>query len=370
MAFWAEPGSSPTETLGLFTSSSGTVTSDGSVTILGQRTILGDSGGGAGVAAYVQRNGVLGANGRLTFRLKFSALPSADCGILDTLSSANGFQFRIFLRSTGVLRLVGNSTTLATGSTVLSVNTEYRLTLCWTIASTSVNESRIYIDDAASPECTASNATLPAASSDRFRCGWTQTNVGGSNKLINVAQFYMDDGSTLDNTGDVRVTAKLPAAAHTQDVAWTTFGTGAINERPINQANRRILTGAGDTGLELYHVQARSVGDVDLTGATVVGFYGWVQAGRSSGGYVGTDRLVSSGVSTTVALTTSGTAYQETPQTTSTYPTTIGMQRTVADTPDALFYEAGVVVVYTPGSGALFPPIRTYQQAVNRASTY
>lgn len=355
---WAEPGTSPTQSFALFTSTTGTVSSDGSTLIAGERSIKGDSGAAAGAQAYVQKNTILtAAGGRISFRFKVSALPNADCAILDTLDASNNFNFRIFLKTTGKLRIVGNTTVLGSDSSVtITTNTEYQVVLAWTITNTTTNQARVFVNG--TQECSASNATLPSASLDRMRVGWTQTNVGGSNRIINVGQIVVDDDSSLTDTGDIRATAKMSSTLAARASFWNDLGTGACNERPPSSLNGQQFNNNLNNGLVVFNVEAASAGDRDITGATTAGFYGWCLARRQSGTYTGTDQLVTINadgtVSTVIALTTTATYFQEPPRTTANYPTQVGGNRNVANGPDFFLDECGTVVVYlepAPGAG-------------------
>ncbi len=360
-----EPGSSATFDTTLFTSVTGTVTSDATTLIAGERSLKCDSS--TGLQAYVQRNAIwsAGTAGRVLMRFIFSALPAADEALIDVLDASNNFQFRVFLRTTGVLRLVGNTTVLATGTTVLSINTEYYVTLAFTHTTNTINECRVFLGTNTTPELTASNATLLSAVVDRVRWGWTQTNVGGSNKLINLGQLYCDDSNALSLAGNIFVTAKRPNANGTMNGFTTQIGVGGsgygtghspqVNERPLSQTNGWAMIGAGSAITEEYNVENVATGDVNISGKTIVGSMGWVFA-KSLVSETG--QLVLNNVTTNIALTSTPTAFlafnASSPDgagadigiVTSTTLTTVSL------------YEAGVIIAYDTRSRFFMIPGR------------
>lgn len=340
---WAEPGTSPTQGFELYGSTVGTVTSDATTLILGQRSIKCDATASA-LEASVIRNQTF-TTGRVSFRIAIGTAPTAGVQyILRTRSTSTAMAIVVDLNRKLSLYTSGAVSLAGPGSTVLALGTVYRLTLSFSITSTTVYEGRIFIDDATTPEVTVSNGTaLAVATVTAVRMG---LDGGNANVVFNVGQLVIDDGAGLDNPGDYRCTHKGPDTVNLQDAAWTALGTGAVNERPISTTNGRTVAGDATTGEDTYTVQAASVGDVDVTGWTIVGHYGWVWAAKGAGAGSPTDNIKLGGINSAVTLTTTPAAFQTAAVTSATYPTTVGMSRTVGALPDALFYEAGVVLAY------------------------
>ncbi len=110
------------------------------------------------------------------------------------------------------------------------------------------------------------------------------------------------------------------------------------------------MVGAGSAITEEYTVEGASVGDQDLTGATIAEVVGWIDAKALASE---TGSMVVNGSSFNVALTSTETAFYQ-PSATTTYPsggTAIGLITTTALTTVSL-YECGVSIVYTPGTAA------------------
>src|SRR5262249_18469982 len=125
--------------------------------------------------------------------------------------------------------------------------------------------------------------------------------------VVNIDDVYVDDSSGLTDTGNIHVTAKRPT---TRSIANfdTLLGTGAVNERPISETNGREQATATQV-TEGYDIEARSVGDVDLSTAAIVARTAWIWSKMGAGAGGQTTTIVNNGTGTGVTLTTSSALY-------------------------------------------------------------
>lgn len=161
------------------------------------------------------------------------------------------------------------------------------------------------------------------------------------------AHVVVEDGVDLADPGNRLCTAKFGTTAN-EDEFDTTGGTGAVNERPVNDANYREQAGSA-VARQNYNLQSASEGDADITGADIIGVMGWLRGKKSSPLGGGTPKITVNGVDYNITLTTTPTVVTK-PVTQSSYPSSpaaIGMVST-GSTTDTTLYECGVVVVYTP----------------------
>jgi hypothetical protein len=339
---------------------SGSVVAQTTVKEHGWGSLKHDSG--ASVSAYVVAGGVLADAGRrISVRKRFDHTPdpAAGTGIIRVMTSASGNIAEVRLDSAGKLRLYAGSTggTLQqTGATTLSMNgtTWYRIAFCYTITSSTVNEFRVYLNGTL--ELTASNVSAQTTGTSHLRIGWTGT-TAGANKVMYSQDHYVDDSTALTDPGDIRVTGKMPASISGTTNAWTLVGTApnrwdAVDERPASTTNRYTQT-ANTQVLEQFLVEADSVGDDDITGATFLGLTGWahyaVAAGAGStlismglqGGLFTLTTTAASGVyQTHFKVATSAHADQD----------LIGL-RSSGTTADSNFAEAGILIAYIAAAG-------------------
>lgn len=363
---WMEPGSDATQNTGLFTGTSGTVTSDTTVPAdTGPRSIKFDSTG-SNVIATVNRSGILADVGRrITMYRRFDSLPSSDSNIITFVDAAGAATIaRLQLRTTGKLRFVG-STSGADGSATMPTTTFVRISIAYTITSTSVNEFRCWIDGVA--DATASNLTLAATGTDRLYIGWVT--IPGASKVTYARDIYVDDGSDLTDVGNVKVTAKLPTAVNAN--TWnTTGGTGAVNERPINDANFKQETTTTQLN-QNYNLETAGAGDVNISSKTIIGCMAWVRSKISATSGAPTPKITFNGIDYAVTLTT-GILYYFKVVDSPTYPSDaagIGMVSSGA-AGDTFLYECGVLVAYLLGTASIPNKLYLTNQAINRSNYY
>lgn len=366
-----EGGGDASYGLDFFTNLSGSVSVETTITNGFPRSILVDSGTST---ANVKVTGIMDDAGRrVSYRFRFNALPGGNSTkiIAAETTTTGTYPVSLILRSDGTLALSCAGQTL-TGTTALAVDTWYRISFAYIINADTSAEVRVFLDGAL--ELTLSAASGATTGTNAIRIGWF-TSSPGTNVLGYLRDIYIDDGTTLDDIGDVYVTAKLPAALGAANSFDTPVGGpfaqrwDYVNERAFNTANRLTHAATSDVA-ENFGIQAAAAGDKDITGATVLGMTGYVYAAKGSGGGTpaadltvnGTDYPISS-----TALTTSYKVFTHS-DALSSYPAVaavVGMRSTAA-TPDTLLAEAGVMVAYIPSTG---PTIVTGSAALSGSST-
>jgi hypothetical protein len=225
-------------------------------------------------AAYVTVSYVADAGRRISFYFRFSALPAVTARILNILPETS-----IELSTTGKLSIHSNATT-TNGLTTLSANTWYRITFSYKVTSTAVNDFRVFLDNAASAEVSQTNVTLISTGSVDLLLGDDQFVTINSNFFYD--NIYIDDGTTLDNpsTNGLFVTRKAPSASGTNNAFDTAIGSATnrwdyVSELPISTGKGWKQAGSSQV-IEAYGIQGGSQGDVDITGATIIGWKAWL----------------------------------------------------------------------------------------------
>jgi len=330
---------------------------------------------GASASAYVARLACLADAGRrINLNVSFNGYGgSGGSGIIRALNgSVTNFEIR--LTNAGKLALYGGSsgTTLLDTSTItLSLNTFYRIALCYVITNTTISEFRVYVDGVL--ECTASNPTSQGTLASTLRLGWTGTSPG-----VNISMFtsdiYVDNDTSLADPGEIFVTNKRPAGLGATNDFAVVVGTGTnrwdrVAELPVNTANRYSQTATGQVS-ESYTVEAAAVGDDDLTGATLLGWAPWVHyAVVTSSGSTLASMIANNGI---VAMTTTQASgiYQtiETIIASTSYPSgnnVVGL-RSTGTTVDTHLAECGIFIAYT--AAAALDPGPAYPRS--RSSRY
>lgn len=283
---------------------------------------------------------------RMSVYIYLSALPTA------TACLFGNYWFQVRITSAGVLQLWSNSAYLGISGSTLSTGQWYRLSIAYTITSTTVNEFRVFKNGVS--DMSATNVTLTA--------------VGGAFSVGSVAadatfdfrasDHYVDDSSSLTDTGDIWVTAKRPNANGTTNGFSTQIGSGGsgygtghspqVNERALSTTNGWSMVGAGAAVTEEYNIEAKGTGDIDISAATIVDWLGWVSVSALAG--TPTIQIILDGANNAQAINTTITLYTKI-KGSSTYPTGTGADIgivTGTDLTTESFYECGVIVSYIP----------------------
>ena len=304
---------------------------------------------------FVGRIGVLADAGRRTSTwIYLNALPSATASIISYRQS-NGTTNVVILRltSAGVLQL-WNTTTAQIGSNgaTLSTGTWYRISMAYTITSTTVNSFTVYVNGASS--ISTSNQTLGNTGTNVYIIGNTSSN---STLDLRVSDIYVDNGSSGD-PGNIWVTAKRPFSNGTTNGFTTQIGSGGSgygsghtpqeNERPLSTADGWSIVVVASAVTEEYSIETQSEGDINISTGTIVDFEGWISAGSSVSE---SDNMILVGSTIPVSVTSTITIFLNIAGS-STYPvgnTDIGL-RTNTAAATASLYEAGIAVAYIPAA--------------------
>lgn len=300
------------------------------------------------------------AGGRISFYIRFSAVsPGQTSQFFSVFTS--GFALNVFeiALTTGnnLAILDKNFAPQATGATVIAPNTDYRISIVYKITSASVNSIKLFINGAS--EATATNITVVTGSNISA--------IGLNEPLVamtaNVAHVYADNSTVSADPGDIHVTAKRPISNGTTNGFTTRIGSGGsgvgtghapqVNERPQSDTNGWSVVAAGSAITEEYNIESISAGDIDITGATIVDYEGWV---RSKALISETGNIIVNGVSSNIALTSTTTYFTKFAGST-TYPAGTGadigeISATTATT--VSLYEAGIIVAYIPAATGQF----------------
>lgn len=358
-----------TQTTAWYTTVSGATTVDTGVTESGNATLKLDTSSPAANSIATRTAVMADAGRRVTRYFRISALPAAGtfAHLIQVQTSGGTTVMSVALDSNGNLVLrVGAGSAGAAGATTLSVNTWYRVSLSYIVSTTTSWSAKVYLGQAGDSPAysgalemsrTNADATLSATASERVLCSLLSTI--GANVTMNVTHTVIDDSTdaALPDIGNDKITAKLPTTTTTNNFD-TTVGTGAVNERPVSTTNGRSHAATTDVDQD-YEIQAASVGDADLTGATIVGYVGWIWAELSSLTGTPLSKIIVNGarIGTSWDPSAANTAQLfTTVATSSTYPANangknIGSSSSTIAA-DTKLWDCGVIVVYTPATAA------------------
>ena len=310
-------------------------------------------------------NSIADAGTRISFYVYFTALPSAATKqnfALFKTSVINSFS--ISITDTGVLQLWNgyNSNQIGSNGSTLSTGVWYRISLAYTITSSSVNRFELFVNGVSSISITNTTITTTGATFVRF-----------GNNTVNTTDFrlsdiYTDDSSSLVDTGDMWVTAKRPNANGTTNGFTTQIGAGGsgygtghssqVNERPLSTTNGWSIVGSGSAVTEEYNIESKSAGDIDISTKTIIDWIGWVSVNSLVGETI---NIIIDGANVSQATNNTITIYQKVKGSAS-YPSgsgaDIGIQTDTTVTTVNL-YECGILVAFTSvtpvvSSGASF----------------
>lgn len=262
-----EAGTDATHGLEFFDTVTGTVTSTTEQAFTGLRSIKFDSGAGSSVASAYQSS--VNSVSRAICRMYFNDLPSAQSNIV-MLGNATALFVR--LTSAGKLQLFSNSAQIGSDSSVtIATGQWYRI--CVTHAGPGTT-AKLFVNGT---EEISATATITGSS---FVVGWCTT--PGANKVCYADGLYADNSTANTDLGDIRVTAKLPAANNTNSFD-TAIGANPTNrwenvdDRPLSETDGWRHAAATDVQ-ENYGLQTASAGDVNLDGATLIARCAWIRA--------------------------------------------------------------------------------------------
>lgn len=352
---WLEGGSDATFGFEFFQLTQGTTASDSGTIHTGPRSLKFTSGAaGENARAFSPASTCQDAGTRISFWVNLTNLPTTNgIALLTSVDSGiNFFVFKIRVTTGGNLSIVGNG--VKTGSSTLSTGTWYRIAVSYVITSTTNFTIAVFLNGISEVTATNSDFSLANSGSGAAGFGWDATDgTGGNSKVVYFDDLYIDDGTGLDDPGAIQITAKLPASTNANNFD-TTIGTGAVNERPLSETNG-MQQAASTQVSQNYTLQTVSTGDVDLTGATIVGRLAWIWAKEAA--VSGTPKITNNGTDTAITLAATSALYRNA-VTSASYPSDaagIGMVSSgTAD--DTFLYECGMLIAFTPASTAAQQP--------------
>lgn len=358
-----EAGTSATQGFEFWTTAtsdlSGAISSDAQA-IFGSVRSIKHAGGASPGSALVKKTGILADSGRrIMFGFRFTGTLNVGggvCGDFLNIWTGSARVFGVGLNNSGNLVLIhqNGTTVYGTGSTVLVANTDYEICAVYTITDSTHNSITIYLNGVS--EIAVTNVTLATTGTDLIFLGLYAHQTLGANVTMYSAHIFIDDGSS-GYPGAIRVTAKRPISNGTTNGmtgSGTPSGTGTgnaryVNERPIATGNFVSVVAAGSAITEEYNIESVSAGDVNITGATIVDYTGWVYAKALLSE---TGKIVVNNVQTNISLVNANTMFPQIAAS-ATYPagtgTDIGMVTATTATTVSL-YEAGVMVAYIAAS--------------------
>lgn len=285
--------------------------------------------------------------------------------------------FCLLMNTTSKLRFGDNfgNAIGSDGTTTFVVNTDYRISVVWSITNGSSYTLTVYVNGVQDLQL-INGAGIGGGSGSHgmnFRC-----DGNGATTTYYFSHIYYDDGSSGDPGGgnaDLKVAAKRPVSNGSANNFTTQIGSGGssygsghapqVNELPLSQTNgwSHIVVGSAIT--EEYTVEGASVGDQDLTGATIIDYMGWIFAKALASE---TASIVVGGTSSNVSLTSTATSFVKA-KGSAAYPaggTDIGVVTATTATTVSL-YECGVSIAYTPAAATkALPPANRAARVIYR----
>jgi hypothetical protein len=305
--------------------------------------------------------GVISDTGtRISLYIYIVALPSSTASMfaIPQTTTAND-TLRIRITSGGVLQAWNNSSQVGSDGSTLSTGVWYRLSLSYTISSTTVNRFELYNNGVS--DISLTNITLGFTTSSILQIG----NLSANSTLdFRSSDHYVDDSSALTDPGNIWVTIKRPVSNGTAVEFTTQIGSGGSgygsghtpqeNERPFSTTNGwRVSNTTRVT--EEYTIEAASVGDIDMTGGTLIDMMGFIVASVNSTADSPVHRMIIGGTTFAKTMGTANAIFTQIAGS-STYPTggtDIGIDAQFTTTPhQTRLYEAGVIMAFIPAAGS------------------
>lgn len=364
---WIESGTSATYDTSFYSSTtlgtSGTVTSS-PISISGSHRSLACANGATSSSnALANRTTIMADAGRrTTFYCMFNQNPCGGGTNVTIWAPGASAGFSLAVTSSFKLAIQQGSNInnqITAGTTTLSANTVYRISITYTITSSSVNSITVYINGVS--EITVTNNASVSTGTGTASFGFQGMTSAVANSIIYFSHIYVDDGTSGD-VGNVKVTAKRPYSNGTTNAYTTQVGTNGsiwgtghapqMNERALSTTNGWSLTASSGSQVEQFNIESMAQGDHDLRQDTIIDYTGWIDAKISVASSF-TAHINVNGTTTSVTLTTSAALYTAIAGST-TYPagtgSDIGMDCTPSASRTISFYECGIIFAYTPAA--------------------
>ncbi len=302
------------------------------------------------VASYVVTPNAVesDAGGRISLYI-FGTEQATDGLTVTYVGITTGGVLRLF-QGTSNVQIGGNGPTLSTGQW-------YRISLAYTITSTTVNRFELFVDGVS--KISVTNATITNLTSSCVVIG--KLIIQGTTDS-RFSDIYVDNSSALTDPGNIWVTAKRPFANGTTNGFTTQIGAGGsgygtghspqVNERALSNTNGWSMVGAGSAITEEYNIEGKSVGDIDVSAATIVDWMGWADMKSAVGETV---QIILDGANNAQAITSTETLYIKI-KGSATYPSGTGADigvTTDTSLTTVSLYESGIIVAFIPPQPSL-----------------
>jgi glycosyltransferase involved in cell wall biosynthesis/transposase len=344
-----ESGTDATHDMSFWTSSDPNYSSsDCTVAETGSCSVKLNSGNPGTYALLHQANVAADSGTRISFYMKFDSFTTdGNQGIIELWDSTDSnYVFDpVALNSSHQLCING-----ICGATVLSTGVWYRISLAYTITSTSVNQFKVFLNG--NLEVNDVNDAVSQTGSNYIRIGLIATG-DGNNVIQHMDDVYIDNGSDLSDPGDIHVTNKRPNANGASNQFTTQIGSGGsgygsghspqVNEQPLSTTNGWSTSVA--TQRENYTLENASTGDVNVSSKTLIADEAWAYA--KTGATCSGEAITNNGNDTSIALTTSYAMYTNI-RTSTSYPSSssgVGLQ-SCTNTSTISLAEAGMLIGY------------------------
>lgn len=307
--------------------------------------------------------GILSDTGsQMSFYFRTDVLPaSSSISFLQIKQAGGTLVYNMAIRSDGLILSAPTGATSVNGTTVLAVNTWYRICVSYYITNTTTFQFQVYVQPVNGSvilDSTANAGTLTNVTTSAF--------TFSSSNLTTRSHYYDDiytatggaSSSSQPDTGDIHVTVKRPFANGTTNGFTATgtpsgYGSGNaqyVNERPSNVNNYVSVVGVGSAITEEYNIENIATGDVDLRGVTIIDYMGWVLAKALA---TETGQIIVNGIASNISITTSDVLFTKVAGST-VYPagtgTDVGIITSTTVTTVTL-EECGMVFAYKPNYG-------------------
>lgn len=369
-----EAGTDSTQDFTFFTSTTAgvnsTITSDSTVSNTGPRSFKVDTtAAGVGVYASSPTATAADAGTRLSLWVRFAGIASISTPTIfvSPQTVGNLIVIGLGINTNGTLRICGRGATAVDGTHPLGDGTFYHIVFSYKITSTTDWSAKVWVNDILELSTSNTDGTLGTTVTNYWRFGYVSSASVDSFSSMSILttwydDIYIDNGTGVDNIGNIRVTSKRPLSNGTSVQFVTQIGSGGsgygsghtpqVNEQPLSTTNGWSLSNTTKS-TEEYTIEGASVGDVNITNRTIVDYMGWIYAKVDSTANSPVHNIIVGGTATAKTMTTSYAFYFAVKGST-TYPagnTDVGMDAQYTTTPHLTsLAENGIVIAYNPGT--------------------
>ena len=342
-----ESGTDATGDFSFFSSTTGTIATDATVSKTGSRSIKCSTGSPAATALATRTGVCSDAGTRISVWVRLDTIPASTGGFFHISdASGNSVIIGFSVLSSGKIRMSAIGAVNKDSTATVSANTWFRLSCAYTITNSTTYRADFFIDGVLQGSATTGTLSLTGTGSIKPR---TSTDFG-ANANAWFDNIYVDDGSDYSDPGDIRVTAKRPAANNTNNFDTAIGASPAnrwtnVNEVPLSVTNGWRQAATSNTQ-ENYKLEAPNVGDVDVSKSKIIGRTAWIWAKGTAGG-AGTPQIMDNGTESAITLTNVGKLFRVI-STSNIYPFNnegIGMRAT-NNADDTFLYECGTLIAF------------------------